>query len=224
MNGYSKYDISLYGHITIDRVFIDFEMYKSIGAMGNVWDALISTDPDLSINLKPSALGQAIVLVNKDNTDRLGRGKLNLKIKEVTPDNSKWHHIMYLNQLNDVSFIKDIKSGIISTDITAGNMKNKEFLKYIDYLFISDEDLFIDVEELAKEVKGWVVLHYPEGSYCTNGKENFKTKNQTIGNIDVLGAGDIFAASFIYKNLQEEDIQKCVEYAHKNTTKILKEK
>ena len=79
MNGYVKYDISLYGHITIDRILVDFDEHTSIGAIGNVWDALISTDSTLSIDLKPIAIGQAIVLVDKKNTRRLGRGQLNLK-------------------------------------------------------------------------------------------------------------------------------------------------
>ena len=83
MNSYVEYDIALYGHITIDRIFVDFNEYKSIGAMGNAWDALVSTDSTLSIDLKPSAVGQAIVLVDKKNTNRLGRGQLNLKKNKV---------------------------------------------------------------------------------------------------------------------------------------------
>ena len=63
----NKYDISLYGHITIDRIFVDFDEHKTIGAMGNVWNALISTDYTLSIDLNPSSIGKAIVLVDKKN-------------------------------------------------------------------------------------------------------------------------------------------------------------
>jgi hypothetical protein len=222
MTNYKKYDISLYGHITIDRIFVDFDEHKSIGAMGNVWDALVSTDSTLSIKLKPSAIGEAIVLVDKKNTKRLGRGQLNLKKNNITNiPSSKWHHIMYLNQLEDVSFIENIKNGIISADITAGEMKNSDMLKHIDYLFISDEDLFMDIDELAKMVKGWVILHYPEGSYSSNGKESFTLSNEALTNIDVLGAGDFFAASFMYRGLYEDDIKKCVMYAHLNTTKLL---
>jgi len=222
MNGYVEYDISLYGHITVDRIFVDFNEYRTIGAMGNVWDALISTDSTLFIDLKPSAIGQAIVLVDEKNVNRLGRAQLNLKKNIVKSSKSKWHHIMYLNQLEDVSFIKNINKGMISADLTAGRMKNLDMLKHIDYLFISDEDLFTDVEELVKKVKGWVILHYPGGSYSSNGKESFTMSNEVIENIDVLGAGDFFAASFMYKKLSEGDTKKCVKYAHSNTTDLLK--
>ena len=220
----NKYDISLYGHITIDRIFVDFDEHKTIGAMGNVWNALISTDYTLSIDLNPSSIGKAIVLVDKKNVERLGRGILNLKNNVITASRAKWHHIMYLNQLEDVSFIENIKDGIVSADLTSGHMNNLDKLKFIDYLFISDEDLFMDIEELAKQVKGWVILHYPEGSYSSNGKESFKLTNTIIENIDVLGAGDFFAASFIYKKLSEKNEKKCVKYAHSNTTKLLKGK
>ena len=108
MNGYVEYDITLYGHITLDRIFVDFDQYRTVGAMGNVWDALISTDSTLSIELKPSAIGQAIVLVDEKNVNRLGRAQLNLKTNIVKSSKSKWHHIMYLNQLDDVSFIENI--------------------------------------------------------------------------------------------------------------------
>jgi len=222
MNGYVRHDISLYGHITIDRIFVDFDEYRTIGAMGNVWDALISTDSTLSIDLKPMAIGQAIVLVDKKNTQRLGRGQLNLKNNIPQVSKSKWHHIMYLNQLKDVSFISDITDGIISADLTSGKMNNLEMLKYVDFLFISDEDLFMDVEELSKIVKGWVILHYPEGSYSSNGGESFTILNEVIENVDVLGAGDFFAASFMYKKLVEDDIKECVRYAHSNTRILLK--
>ena len=221
----NRYDITLFGHITMDRIFVDFNESTSIGAMGNVWDALISTDSTLSIDLKPTAIGQAVVLVDKKNTQRVGRGQLNLKVNKINNiSRSKWSHIMYINQLKDVSFIKDIKNSIISADISPGQMNNLDMLKYVDYLFISDEELFMDVHELVKLVKGWVILHYPEGSYSTNGKDSFKCSTNVLENVDVLGAGDFFAASFMYKKLIEKDIKKCVEYAHLNTSKLLCDK
>jgi len=225
MSSFEKYDIALYGHITIDKIFTKFSSQKTIGAMGNVWDALISTDSSLSIDLKPTAIGEAIILVDKKNTKRIGRGQLNLHTtNNIKVSKSNWHHIMYLNQLNDISFVDNIKDGIISADITAGKMKNLELLSKIDYLFISDEDLFMDIDELAKKVKGWVILHYPEGSYSSNGEESFSLDNEILENVDVLGAGDIFAGSFMCNHLKQSDIKKCVMYAHSNTKRLLKKR
>lgn len=225
MSSKEKYDVAIYGHITVDRILTGFSESKTIGAMGNVWGALVLTDDSISIDIKPTAIGQAIILVDKNKTSRLGRGELNITTREnVSPSKSKWHHIMYLNQLEDVSFIKNIDSGIISADMTAGKILNRDFLKYIDYLFISGEDLFDDVDVIAKEVRGWVILHYPEGSYSTNGNKSFTISNKIVENIDVLGAGDFFAASFISKNLHTKDVKQCVNYAHSNTTKLLKKR
>jgi len=220
-----KYDISLYGHITVDRIFNGFDERKTIGAIGNVWGAMVLTNNSISIDIKPTAIGQAIILVDKDNTSRLGRGELNIKVKNnVTPSRSGWHHIMYLNQIKDASFVKEIKEGVISADITSGKMLNREYFKYIDYLFISGEDIFDDVENIAKEVRGWVILHYPNGSYSSNGKESFKLENDPIENIDVLGAGDFFAASFISEKTKGKNVKDCVKYAHSNTTVLLKKR
>jgi len=219
-----KYDVALYGHLTIDRIFTEFELTNTLGAIGNIWEAIIYTDPSLMIDIQPLAIGEAIILVNKRKGTRLGRGKLNLKTTKGKPSSAVWHHIMYLNQLEDVSFMKDIKDGIISVDITSGKMKNIEMLKYVDYMFISDEDLFMDINELANLVRGWVVLHYPTGSTITNGKETATTETKLIDNLNVLGAGDIFAGCFITEMISNKKatLSDCAATAHENTSSILK--
>ena len=87
---------------------------------------------------------------------------------------------------------------MISADICKGKpLKSKEVLQQIDYLFISDEDIFMDIKELGKLTKGWVILHHSGGSVCTNGVESFEINLPIIENINVLGAGDMLSASFI---------------------------
>ena len=219
------YDLSVYGHLTTDHIFTDFEETISLGAMVNVWDAIVKTDNSLSINLNPTAIGTAIILVDREQGTRVGRGHLNLKTNKPDVQESKWHHIMYLNQLEDLSFIDEIKTGIVSADVTSGKMDIEPYLDKIDYLFISDEDLFMDVEELAKKVKGYVVLHYPSGSYVTDGKTSFKTKVDIVSGLNVLGAGDIFAASFILRHTTTNDtLEEIVNYAHSRTKELLLEK
>ena len=54
---------------------------------------------------------------------------------------SKLNTSQNVNHLSDLSFIKDIKNSIVSADI-AGKIKfDHDILKYIDYLFVSDEDI-----------------------------------------------------------------------------------
>ena len=57
-------DISLYGNLTIDTIIKNTEIYKSIGSMGNVWDALVKLDGTKSINLEPIEYGEALVFVD----------------------------------------------------------------------------------------------------------------------------------------------------------------
>ncbi len=57
------YDLSLYGHLTVDHIFHDFDQSVTLGAMANVWNALIRTDSGVSVKLNPTAIGTAMVLV-----------------------------------------------------------------------------------------------------------------------------------------------------------------
>ena len=217
------YELSVYGHLTIDRIFEGFDEHRTLGAIGNFWEACLLTNPSIFINLQPTSIGEAIISVDKESCTRQGRGVLNLKtrtVKNVLP--SKWNHIMYLNQMKNCDFINQLDGSIISADLTSGPMLNLQFLKNLDYLFISDEDIFMSLDELALLVKGWVILHSPHGSICHNGTESFETKTKIIENLNVLGAGDFFAASFISEMLRNNsEMKESVDFAHKNTTKIL---
>lgn len=217
------YDLCIYGHLTIDRVFNGFNESVSLGAMANVWHALTIIDPSINVKLCPSALGEAMIVVNRNNSERVGRANLNMFETASKAEQASWHHIMYLNALNDASFISSIDSGIISADITAGNCETiLPFLDKIDFLFISDEDLFTEIDKLASLVKGRVILHSPDGSIVADGNgEHLVTKIKPIGSLNVLGAGDIFAASFISAFLATECLETSIDISHKTTTSIL---
>ena len=219
-------DISLYGHLTFDRIFEDFKEYNSVGSIGNVWNFLIKINSKLKINIQPTAIGEALVLVNKNKTERTSVGQLNIKTKKPNIVDSKWNHIMYINELPDLSFIFDIKKGIISADLCKGKaIENKKVFQYIDYLFISDEDVFMNIKELGKLIKGWVIMHYTGGSVCTDGDEIFETKVSVIENVNVLGTGDMFAASFMngYLNFKNKKLKEIVVNSHKEVTNYLEE-
>ena len=83
----------------------------------------------------------------------------------------------------------------------------------------------MDVEQLGKLVKGHVILHYPSGSYVTDGKKSFEVSTDIVEGLDVLGAGDMFAASFILQSITTNDkLSDIVEHSHRTTTKLLLEK
>lgn len=217
------YDLCIYGHLTIDRVFNGFDESVSLGAMANVWHALTIIDPSIKVKLCPLALGEAMIVISSHTSERTGRANLNIFETVAKAEQASWHHIMYLNALNNASFISSIDSGIISADITAGNCETIfPFLDKIDFLFISDEDLFMGLDKLASLVKGRVILHSPDGSIVTDGKEeHFVTTIKPISSLNVLGAGDIFAASFISAFLATECLETSIDISHKTTTSIL---
>jgi sugar/nucleoside kinase (ribokinase family) len=100
-----------------------------------------------------------------------------------------------------------------------------EMLQYVDYLFISDEDIKGSLSEYTDATKGWVILHSASGSVVSNGEEEFFYKlpeEMMLKNVNVLGAGDIFASCFLHKLLQNEgDIHNWIEFAHLKTTEII---
>tara|TARA_B100000683_G_scaffold218257_1_gene214458 strand:- start:216 stop:881 length:666 start_codon:yes stop_codon:yes gene_type:complete len=215
-----EYDLAVYGHITVDRIIRNFKEEISLGAIANFWNALNVINTKIKFKLAPCAIGEAIVLVNETSSQRFGRGNLNLNTTKPKIINANWHHVLYLNKLKDTAFIKDL-NGKVSADLTAGKMDIMDEIKYVDYLFISEEDLFMDVKELAKLTRGYVILHYPSGSMCTNGNDQFAFTTEVKQNINVLGAGDAFAACFISNMIQSDDIEKSLENAHKQTLKVL---
>ena len=218
-------DISLYGHLTIDTLLTEGEKEKkTLGSMANVWKALIELDCSLKIGLSPIDVGQALIYIDKQAATRVGKASLNLKKFSAQDIPSHVSHLIYLNEMSDTAFIPAL-DGIITADICPGKPVRKELLQYVDYLFISDEECD-DFSDLVEATKGWVILHSSTGSVISNGEEEHSwnlPESDIIKDVNVLGAGDIFASCFMYKLLgQEQDVRKSIEFAHIKTTEILK--
>ena len=132
-------DISLYGHLTIDTLLDGETEKKTLGSIANVWKALVELDCSLNIGLSPIDIGQALIYIDKKAATRVGKASLNLRKSSPKIFESKVHHILYLNEISERSFIASL-DGIITADICPGKPVMKEVLSHIDYLFISDED------------------------------------------------------------------------------------
>ena len=84
----------------------------------------------------------------------------------------------------------------------------------------------MDINELAKKVKGWVILHHKGGSTCISKEKTFDISTPVIDNINVLGAGDMFAAATInciLNTVDKSNLQNNIKEAHSITSKILAE-
>ena len=215
-------DISLYGHLTVDRIFERFTRTNSLGSIANVWKSLITEDPTLKIYISPTEIGEAIVYVDKNTSERFSKASLSNHISKPILLESKINHILYLNELQDTSFISQLE-GINCADICVGKRIDYSLLKYIDYLLISDEDCLDPYEELRKHTRGKVIVHSSHGSHW--GVEHYDLPIEKIlKNVNVLGAGDMFAANFMIGLIEEKPLHEIIENAHLKTTERLHEK
>jgi sugar/nucleoside kinase (ribokinase family) len=130
-----------------------------------------------------------------------------------------------LNEMTIHDFIPAL-DGIITADVCPGKSINKDLLEYVDYLFISDEDIDGDLSDYVNATKGYVILHSSSGSVVSNGENEFFYKlpeELMLKGVNVLGAGDTFASCFLYKLLRNVgDIHNWIEFAHLKTTEIIR--
>ena len=107
-------------------------------------------------------------------------------------------------------------------------------LENVDYVFISEEEAksLTGLEEeskmslfLGSKARGICILHTPKASYTSDGKSTnvFKTDHIKNKKLNVLGAGDVFCASFISKSINEQEskLEDRIRFAHENTKKYL---
>lgn len=218
-------DISLYGHLTIDTILDGDGERKTLGSMANVWKALLEVDASLDIGLSPIDVGQALIYVDKPAAQRYSKVNLSLVQHKAKIIESKIHHLIYLNEMTRHDFIPAL-DGIITADICPGKSVKKDLLQYVDYLFISDEDIDGDLSDYAEATKGWVILHSSSGSIVTNGQEEFFYKmpdELMLTDVNVLGAGDTFASCFLHKLLKNVgNIRDWIEFSHLKTTEIIR--
>lgn len=218
-------DISLYGHLTIDTILNGSSEKKSLGSMANVWKSLLQLDSTINIGLSPIDVGQALVYIDELSAQRYSKANLNLVQNKAKIFDSKIHHLIYLNEMSIHDFIPAL-DGIITADVCPGKSLNKDLLEFVDYLFISDEDIDSDLTEYVNATKGHVILHSSSGSVVSNGEIEFFYKlpeDLMLKGVNVLGAGDTFASCFLYKLLKNEgDIHNWIEFAHLKTTEIIR--
>lgn len=218
------FDITLYGHLTVDTIFDGNSQKRTLGAMANMWRTFSHIKDDaLKVALSPTAYGEALIYVDRENSSRVSNANLNKKSREVKLKESKISHVLYLNELPKVDFLPEL-SGIITADTCTGKAVDLNLLKYIDYLFVSDEDANA-INQIICHVKGITVLHSPTGSVVFERQKKIYEykipKNYLVKNVNVLGAGDMFASHFLYALLRQQDLRSAIEFSHIQTSKLI---
>ncbi len=113
---------------------------------------------------------------------------------------------------------------LVSIDLASYNVveSNLDFLneiieKYVDIVFANEEeshaftglDPLESVNEIAKNVKIAVVKIGKNGSYIKSGSEMYKVDALKANCIDTTGAGDLYAAGFLYGLARDYPLEIC---------------
>ena len=102
------HDITLYGHLTVDRIFDGFEERQTLGAMANMWRTFKQIAPDLDVGLVPTSIGEAMVYIDRQSCTRYSNFVPDLKTNSPIIKETKISHAMYINKLLDIDWLKDL--------------------------------------------------------------------------------------------------------------------
>ena len=90
---------------------------------------------------------------------------------------------------------------------------DSSLLQHIDYFFIADEDAYADLKTMCKDTKGHVILHTNKSSVVSDGRYETSYKiddSMFVPKSNVLGAGDMFASSFLHAIHSSKDIKSAM--------------
>lgn len=217
-------DIIFYGHLVIDEIHDGELITTEEGGITNCANAL--QELDVSTTIIPTHLGFAKINIDRANRSRSSVAELNREVLRFFPGECDIAHVLYLNELSGVNldYLETIKQkcNIITADLCKGKEVDYNLLDSIDYIFVSDDEH--DVEKIVLSTKNVVIAHSPNSSFVyKNHKLIFNyVVSDLLENVNVLGAGDIFAASFLYKLHNNAPIRECIDFAHKHTFEMIK--
>jgi hypothetical protein len=217
-------DVALYGHLTFDQIFAGSPTFE-VGGIANVWRSLMSIDPKLQVKVHPLMIGTSHIAIQGNQKQNLS----NLNQVPVKPliTEAKLSHIAYINELPDPEIVFQIQGfltgDICTIDVGQGTPLKKEVAERFDLIFVSKEDLALIPDHYSKRL----VVHAPtETSVYDCGRQIACCSNpeEYLEDINVLGAGDYFAAAYIYRWIQGNNDQDCAQSAQRKTTQFLKER
>lgn len=217
------YDISLYGHLTLDTIVDGENVYKKLGAMANMWRTFARFGQDIKLGVYPTSFAEAMIYIDRNTCKRYSTGMIIQKNREAKILESNISHVLYLNELPGAEYISQF-TGTVSADLCTGKKINDKLLKYVDYLFVSKEDLK-NPKTISKKLRGYMIAHDPYGSdiyFDDILLSSYKMpENEFVESANVLGAGDIFASCFLYG--MHHNMSSTIEWAHKTTSNIIRE-
>ena len=183
----------------------------------------------------PRDTSTAVILANKPKSTRTGLVSWGACLDtDVFPEcKSNWKHFSYIDKVS-------LLSGIKSVDLTSFDYNDIErdriinCISEIDYVIAAaEESCFLtktnDVEDAATILggacKGHAIIHEKNGSYVSDGLicEYVSADHKILKGISVLGAGDIFVASFVASFEDKLTIKEITLRSHQKTFELLRE-
>ena len=147
---------------------------------------------------------------------------------------SEENYKVTLKALNHLQNFPDVKIAFSLSDpgIVMG-FKDK-FLEMesfgLDYIFGNDDEAmaFVDADniddaftKLQEKSYTSIITLGEKGSAVVTNNEIIHTSKVNIEPIDTNGAGDMFAGSFLYALLQDNDLRYCAEFANYGASKVV---
>ena len=219
MNTSESCDVLLVGNEVEDWI-IDGENEPKL-SWGGIYNVKRSLERCgiFDIKIEPTDFGKAYIKLDRENSSKWVHADLSLVKREPKIYDAKWTHIAYGNSISWYPYFPQ-KQGVISVDLC----NEKDFYSSnhgIDYIFCSAEEFYGPSIYCEKETK--VIEHSPKSITIWQNKKNiYQTELPLpIKGINVLGAGDHFAASFISHKLKCHDDKESIKFAAINTREWL---
>jgi sugar/nucleoside kinase (ribokinase family) len=220
------YDFALYGHLTFDEVYHDGYHSTNIGGIANVWRALKSIDKHLNIYTCPLHIGESKIVIENDKKDNYSNlNRFELFLGEAVE--AKLSHVAYVNELDSPSLVRALK-GVKTADVCTTNENDGtplalEIANEFDFLFVAEDQIHL----IPKEFNRRLVVHGPTETTVFKASEqiaHYSNASQYLTGANVLGAGDYFAACYMYGIIHGRNDDHCAEMSQRLTTKYLKDR
>ena len=147
---------------------------------------------------------------------------------------SEENYKVALKALNHLKDFPDVKIALSLSDpgiVMGFKDKFHEIESFgLDYIFGNDDEAmaFVGSENIedafvALQKKSYVsiITMGEQGSTVVSNEGVINTPNVDIQAIDTNGAGDMFAGSFLYSLLQNDDLKTCAEFANYGASKVV---
>jgi sugar/nucleoside kinase (ribokinase family) len=196
---------------------------------------------------RDSPTGTAVALITPDSertfATHLGAA-VELVASDLDPENFKGYDILYLEGyliynkplVEKACFIAKKESMKIALDLASYNVVEsnladfKEIIdNYVDILFANEDeakaftgmDQEKSLEIFSKKCEIAVVKAGSEGSWIKRGPEIIKIEAAKVNLKDTTGAGDLYAAGFLYGYSRNMDLEICGQYGSLIAGKVI---